>query len=209
MAWEWNGTDVPPGIEIGEINARGLPIYVDGMLITVSGPRRTVVSLDPATGKTLWTFQEPTTPRHDYSMRSNHGKGVVYHRINGRGVVLVTTPGFFVHALDAKTGKPIEGWGEAVPVAGFGKSGSVDMLKDLIADWQIWKQSEQKYDADQGPAARARLHHHLVAADRRQRRADRRQLGRAGLQPDAGRERARRHPRPTTSRPGSSCGSST
>ena len=150
VAWEWNGTDVPPGVEIGEINARGLPIYADGMLITVSGPRRTVVSLDPATGKTLWTFQEPTTPRHDYSMRSNHGKGVVYHRINGRGVVLVTTPGFFVHALDAKTGKPIEGWGEAVPVAGFGKSGSVDMLKDLIADWQIWKQSEQKYDATKG-----------------------------------------------------------
>ena len=150
IAWEWNGKDVPPGVEIGEINARGLPIYVDGMLITVSGPRRTVVSLDPATGKTLWTFQEPTTPRHDYSMRSNHGKGVVYHRINGRGVVLVTTPGYFVHALDAKTGKPIEGWGEAVPVAGFGKSGSVDMLKDLIADWPIWKQSEQKYDATKG-----------------------------------------------------------
>jgi glucose dehydrogenase len=51
IAWEWNGKDVPPGVEIGEINARGLPIYVDGMLITVSGPRRTVVSLDPATGR--------------------------------------------------------------------------------------------------------------------------------------------------------------
>jgi glucose dehydrogenase len=150
VAWEWNGKDVPPGVEIGEINARGLPIYADGMLITVSGPRRTVVSLDPATGKTLWTFQEPTTPRHDYSMRSNHGKGVVYHKINGRGVILVTTPGYFLHALDAKTGKPIEGWGEAVPVAGFGKSGSVDLLKDLIADWPIWKQSEQKYDATKG-----------------------------------------------------------
>ena len=110
VAWEWNG-EVPPGVELGEINGRGLPIYVDGMLITTSGPRRTVVSLDPATGKTLWTFQEPLTPRHEYSMRSNHGKGVTYARINGRGVVLVTTPGFFLHALDAKTGQPIEGWG--------------------------------------------------------------------------------------------------
>ena len=52
-----------------------------------------MVSLDPATGKTLWTFQEPETPRHEYSMRSNHGKGVAYARINGRGVVFVTTPG--------------------------------------------------------------------------------------------------------------------
>ena len=30
VAWEWDGKDVPPGVEIGEINARGLPIYVDG-----------------------------------------------------------------------------------------------------------------------------------------------------------------------------------
>jgi quinoprotein glucose dehydrogenase len=150
VAWEWNGSDLPPGMELGEVNGRGLPIYVDGMLITVSGPRRTVVSLDPATGKTIWAFQEPLTPRHEYSMRSNHGKGVAYTKINGRGVVLVTTPGFFLHALDAKTGKPIEGWGEAVPVTGFGKSGSVDMLKDLIADWQPWKQTEQKYDAFKG-----------------------------------------------------------
>jgi glucose dehydrogenase len=149
VAWEWNG-EVPPGVELGEINGRGLPIYVDGMLITTSGPRRTVVSLDPATGKTLWTFQEPLTPRHEYSMRSNHGKGVTYARINGRGVVLVTTPGFFLHALDAKTGQPIEGWGGSVPVAGFPKSGSVDLLKDLIADWIPWRQTEQKYDAAKG-----------------------------------------------------------
>jgi glucose dehydrogenase len=149
VAWEWNG-EVPPGVELGEINGRGLPIYVDGMLITTSGPRRTVVSLDPATGKTLWTFQEPLTPRHEYSMRSNHGKGVTYARINGRGVVLVTTPGFFLHALDAKTGQPIEGWGGTVPVAGFPKSGSVDLLKDLIADWIPWRQTEQKYDAAKG-----------------------------------------------------------
>jgi glucose dehydrogenase len=149
VAWEWNG-EVPPGVEVGEINARSLPIYVDGMLLTTSGPRRTVVSLDPATGKTLWTFQEPLTPRHEYSMRSNHGKGVTYHRINGRGVVLVSTPGFFLHALDAKTGKPLENWGGAVPVAGFPQSGSIDLLKDLIADWVPWRQTEQKYDPAKG-----------------------------------------------------------
>ena len=88
VAWEWRGAK-DAGVNLGgEVNARGLPIYVDGMLITVSGPRRTIVSLDPATGKTLWTFQEPTTGRQEYSMRSNHGKGVAYTRINGRGVVL-------------------------------------------------------------------------------------------------------------------------
>jgi glucose dehydrogenase len=149
VAWEWSG-DAGPGVEIGDINGRSLPIYVDGMLITTSGPRRTVMSMDPASGKVLWTFQEPLTPRHEYSMRSNHGKGVAYGRIGGRGVVFITTPGFFLHALDAKTGKPLEGWGGAVPVTGFPKSGSVDLLKDLIADWDPWLQAKLPYDAAKG-----------------------------------------------------------
>ena len=149
IAWEWGAADAP-GVELGDINGRSLPIYVDGMLLTTSGPRRTVVSLDPATGKTLWTFQEPETPRHAYSMLSNHGKGVAYGRINGRGVVYVTTPGFFLHALDAKTGQPLEGWGGAVPVRGFPKTGSVDMLKDLIADWDPWLNAKLPYDPAQG-----------------------------------------------------------
>ena len=149
VAWEWRG-EVPPGVELGDINARGLPIYVDNLLYTTSGPRRTVVALDPVTGKTIWTFQEPETPRHAYSMRSNHGKGVAYTRINGRGVILVTTPGFFLHALDAKTGQPIDNWGTAVPVRGFPKSGSVDMLKDLIADWQPWLDAKLPYDPANG-----------------------------------------------------------
>ncbi len=150
VAWEWKGADLPPGMELGEVNGRGLPIYVNGMLITVSGPRRTVVSLDPATGKTIWAFQEPLTPRHEYSMRSNHGKGVTFAKINGRDAVIVATPGFFLHALDAKTGKPLEGWGTGVPVAGFPKTGSIDLLQDVIADWGPWKQSELKYDAAKG-----------------------------------------------------------
>ena len=127
-------------------------------------------------------------------MRSNHGKGVTYARINGRGVVFITTPGFFLHALDAKTGKPLEGWGGAVPVAGFPKTGSVDLLKDLIADWIPWRQTEAEIRPGQGAAARARLHHDVVAAHRRQRRARRRQFRRAGLQPDARRECPGRHP---------------
>ncbi len=150
VAWEWRG-ERDAGVKLGgEVNARGLPIYVDGMLITVSGPRRTVVALDPATGKTLWTFQEPTTGRLEYSMRANHGKGVAYARINGRGVVFVTTPAFFLHALDAKTGQPLPNWGGAVPIIGFPKTGSVDLVKDLIADWEPWLKARKQYDPDSG-----------------------------------------------------------
>jgi quinoprotein glucose dehydrogenase len=150
VAWEWRGAR-DAGVNLGgEVNARSLPIYVDGMLITTSGPSRTVVSLDPATGKTLWTFQEPTTGRHEYSMRANHGKGVAYARINGRGVVFVTTPAFFLHALDARTGRPLEGWGGAVPINGFPKTGSIDLLKDLIADWEPWLNAKQTYNPNAG-----------------------------------------------------------
>jgi quinoprotein glucose dehydrogenase len=151
VAWEWRGAQDIGTIELGgEVNARSLPIYVDGMLITTAGPRRTVVSLDPATGKTLWTFQEPTTARLEYSMRSNHGKGVAYARINGRGVVFITTPAFFVHALDARTGQPLENWGGAVPIDGFPKTGSIDALKDLIADWEPWLSLKRPYNPANG-----------------------------------------------------------
>jgi quinoprotein glucose dehydrogenase len=147
VAWEWSGV---PGLELGDINGRGLPIYVDGMLYTTSGPRRTVVAMDPATGKNIWAFQEPETPRHAYSMRSNHGKGVTYYRLNGRGVIVIVTPAFFVHVLDAKTGQPVDKWGGAVPIPGFPKTGSVDLLKDLIADWEPWTSSKRTYDAAAG-----------------------------------------------------------
>ena len=150
VAWEWRGVK-DAGINLGgEVNARSLPIYVDGMLITTSGPKRTIVSLDPATGKTLWSFQEPTTGRLEYSMRANHGKGVAYALVNGRGVVFITTPAFFLHALDARTGQPLANWGGAVPVAGFPKTGSVDLVRDLIQDWEPWTKLKQPYNANIG-----------------------------------------------------------
>ena len=152
VAWSWRG-DRDAGVPLGgEVNARGLPIYADGLLYTVSGPRRTVIAMDPTTGKTIWTFQEPTTGRLEYSMRANHGKGVAYSRINGRGVIYVTTPAFFLHALDAKTGQPLPKWGSAVPVQGFPKTGSVDLVKDLIADWEPWlkMKGRQPYNPNAG-----------------------------------------------------------
>ena len=88
VAWEWRG-DRDAGVDLGgEVNARGLPIYVDGMLITVSGPRRTVVALDPATGKTLWTFQEPTTgaPRILDAREPRQGRRLCAHQRPRRGL---------------------------------------------------------------------------------------------------------------------------
>jgi len=149
VAWEWKGENAPIDLG-GETLPRNLPIYAGGRLITTAGPKRTVVALDPESGATLWTFQEPETFRWEYSMRANHGKGVAYAEIDGRGVVYISTPGFFLHALDAATGQPLENWGKPVPLPGFPQSGSVDMIPDLIEGWEPWQKLERPYDPNIG-----------------------------------------------------------
>jgi glucose dehydrogenase len=124
-AWVWDGAS------FGAASGRSTPIFVNGTLYTVAGPRRHVVAIDPATGETIWSYREPGTPRWEYSMRKDHGKGVAYAEIEGRGVIYTISPAFFLTALDAKTGRPLEGFGEPVPVDGFPQTGVVDLLGDL------------------------------------------------------------------------------
>jgi glucose dehydrogenase len=119
VAWVWRGDNFGPTVDN---ILRATPQYIDGLLYTVAGARRTVAAIDPATGETLWTFREPHTKRFDRSMRQNYGKGIAYDEIDGRGVIYVVTPAFFMHALDAKNGRPI---------TTFGKDGTVDLLADL------------------------------------------------------------------------------
>jgi glucose dehydrogenase len=144
VAWRWNASS------FGEATPRATPSYIDGQLITVTGDRRHVIALDPASGELLWSFTEPGTPRSEYSMRAGYGKGIAYGDIDGRGVVYISTPAFFLHALDAVTGEPLANWGEAVPIDGFPPSGSVDLVADLIEDWGPWEDLNQPYDPAQG-----------------------------------------------------------
>lgn len=128
VAWVWRGDNYSPQPDY--IN-RATPIYANGKLYTVAGTRRTVVAIDPATGETLWTYREPYTERWENSPRQNYGRGVAYGEIDGRGVIYFVSPAFFLHALDAETGQPLENWGTRVPVEGFPESGTVDMLAHL------------------------------------------------------------------------------
>ncbi|MXY23244.1 MAG: PQQ-binding-like beta-propeller repeat protein [Acidobacteria bacterium] len=128
VAWVWRGDNFSPH---PYYLSRSTPSYIDGVLYSVAGYRRTIVAIDPATGETLWTYREPETRRWQESMRASYGKGVGYGEVDGRGVIYVITPGFFLHALDAKTGEHLEGFGERVPIEGFPETGVVDLLKDL------------------------------------------------------------------------------
>ncbi len=125
VAWVWDGASFEAQ------SGRSTPSYINGRLYTVAGARRHVVAVDPATGATIWSYREPDTGRWSYSMRADYGKGVGYANIDGRDVIYIISPGFFLTALDAATGRPLEGFGGQVPVEGFPETGVVDLLADL------------------------------------------------------------------------------
>ena len=148
VAWIFRGDNFGPGLEY---TARSTPIYANGMLYTVIGQRRQVVAIDAATGETRWTFREPDTTRYLRSPRTDFGKGVSYAEVDGRGVIFISTPAFFLWALDAKTGRPLENWGTQVALKDFPRSGVVDMIPDIMSDWGPWLTWKgDKYDPDYG-----------------------------------------------------------
>ena len=133
--------------------------------------------------------------RYLRSPRTDFGKGVAYAEVDGRGVIYISTPGFFLWALDARTGRPLENWGTPVPLKDFPKSGVIDMIPDLVSDWEPWltwkgEQLRPGLRASQD----ARRDHVLVAADRGERRRRGARRPRAQLRPDPDRERPGRHP---------------
>ena len=125
VAWEWDGASFEAQ------SGRATPSYINGRLYTVAGARRHVVAIDPQSGATIWSYREPDTGRWEYSMRADYGKGVGYANIDGKDIIYIISPGFFLTALDADTGQPIEGFGGQVPIDGFPETGVVDMLADL------------------------------------------------------------------------------
>jgi glucose dehydrogenase len=124
VAWEYDAS------HLGAVNARSIPVYIEslGLLVNVHSEYRTVVATEAATGKEVWTYTEPETFRWAYSMRKNHGKGVAYANVDGREVVYLISPAFFLHALDAATGEHIEDFGGGVGIEGFPGHGVIDLL---------------------------------------------------------------------------------
>jgi len=147
VAWTWRGDNFGP---TADPILRSTPLYVDGLLYTVAGERRSVAAIDPETGETIWTYREPHTTRWLRGMRNNYGKGVAFAEVAGRAVIFYTSPAFFLHAIDAKSGEHLENWGTRVPLPGFPRSGVIDMLPDLVKDWEPWLTSGYKYDPDHG-----------------------------------------------------------
>ncbi|MCH8285289.1 hypothetical protein IIB79_02015 [candidate division KSB1 bacterium] len=122
VAWRWSSANFGPA---PEFYYRATAIAIDGVLYSVAGERRAVVAIDGATGETLWMWRLKETKRWEVSPRRFSGRGVAYTEVDGEGRILVTTPGFFMAMLDAKTGQPI---------LSFGDNGIVDLMVGLGYD---------------------------------------------------------------------------
>src|SRR6185312_2515244 len=103
-----------------EYKLEGTPLEVDGTIYATAGNRRDVVALNAATGELLWVHGEQEGKRGAAAPRQLSGRGLSYWPgANGQGArILYVTPGYFLVALDARTGQP---------VASFGVSGRVDL----------------------------------------------------------------------------------
>jgi quinoprotein glucose dehydrogenase len=102
-----------------EYKLEGTPLVVNGILYTTAGNRRSVISLDAATGELLWVHRYPEGTRGAHAPRQLSGRGLAYWT-DGRGDerIIYFTPGYRMIALHAKTGQPVKT---------FGKDGIVDL----------------------------------------------------------------------------------
>jgi quinoprotein glucose dehydrogenase len=89
------------------------PIVVDGVLYATT-PKHRVVALDAATGALRWRFDSGIEG-------GGPNRGVTFWR-SGEDQRIFTAQDTFVYALDARTGKPIPG---------FGHEGRIDLREDL------------------------------------------------------------------------------
>lgn len=108
VAWSYDAQD-----SFKDSEMQSNPIVVDGILYATT-PKLRVIALDAQTGREVWTFDPNVT-------------GQPQRRYRHRGVTVYKDRVFFTHrnylwALDRKTGKPIQK---------FGDDGRVDLRKGL------------------------------------------------------------------------------
>ena len=118
IAWRHPGVDPAilqnyPKLKVSN-NLRSTPLMIDGVLYVSNGVGL-VEAIDPATGKTLWT-QEPVGIGIE-GMQGVASRAIAYWS-DGADARIVTVRGQYLFAVDAKTGKPSEG---------FGSKGRVDL----------------------------------------------------------------------------------
>jgi quinoprotein glucose dehydrogenase len=127
VAWRWKSPDMAikeANPKIGPTRANeSTPLMVGGVLYT-STTLSQVAAIDAATGETKWVF-DPKVYENGLGIPANDGwlhRGVAYWRSGDDERIVMLTAFAQMIALDAKTGKPIPG---------FGTDGRVDLTQNL------------------------------------------------------------------------------
>ncbi|MGH9630082.1 MAG: PQQ-binding-like beta-propeller repeat protein, partial [Bryobacteraceae bacterium] len=115
VAWTFDTGDATADSEM-QCN----PIVIDGILFATT-PKLRVIALDAATGRLRWSF-DPNEGRKTVGKARN--RGLAYWE-SGSDRRIYVTARQYLYALDARTGKPVPGFGEA---------GRVDMREGLGRD---------------------------------------------------------------------------
>jgi quinoprotein glucose dehydrogenase len=118
VAWRFKTDNLGP---LPEFNLQSTPLMVNGVLYSTGGTRRAVVALDARTGEQLWMHSLNEGKRAEVSPRRLSGRGLSYWSDGKEERILYVTLGYQLVALDAKSGRP---------VPGFGKNGIVDLKLD-------------------------------------------------------------------------------
>jgi len=111
VAWSWKFDNF--GSPAETVTTETTPIMVDGVLYFTAGARRTVVAANASTGETLWTWRPDEGARFDAAPRKVH-RGVAYWTDGRDSRIVVVTPGFQLVSLDARTGQPVDRFGEGL-----------------------------------------------------------------------------------------------
>ena len=136
--------------------------------------------------RSIWTYREPNTKRWERSMRAGYGKGVAYAR-DRRTRRHLRDHARLLPARDRREDRPTarELGTSRADCRASRKPASSTSSRISLQDWgavaALDRRAPSSVRPRHGRSARARLHHELVAADRRQWRRHRRQLRRAGL----------------------------
>ncbi len=120
IAWRWKTDNYGPK---PDPYLQATPIMAGGVLFTTAGTRRDVVAIDGATGETIWLYRADEGARGNESpIRAASGRGVSFWSDGKESRVFHVTLGYRLVALDAKTGRPMPG---------FGKDGVVDLTEGM------------------------------------------------------------------------------
>ncbi|HEX2801929.1 MAG TPA: PQQ-binding-like beta-propeller repeat protein [Phenylobacterium sp.] len=104
-----------------EFTLQCTPLVAKGRMYLTAGTRRSVVSIDAATGEVLWVHREDEGERGAKAVARRAGRGLAYWTDGKEERILYVTLGYRLIALDARTG-------ERIP--GFGDGGVVDLRLD-------------------------------------------------------------------------------